>query len=90
MTTAHAIDWLRELLWNAVIIAGPAVLAAVVVGLIMSIFQAATQIHDQSVSFGPKILAVVAVLAAASPWMLVELTQFARVAIVAMSTVSGR
>ena len=46
------------------------------VGLVVSIFQAATQIHESTLSFVPKIVAAVAVLAIAGPWMLTTLVEF--------------
>ena len=51
-------------------VAMPMLLAALIVGLAVSIFQAATQIQEQTLSFIPKILALVAVIAIAGPWML--------------------
>jgi flagellar biosynthetic protein FliQ len=47
-----------------------------VVGLVVSIFQAATQINEQTLSFVPKILAAVAMLAVAGPWMLTTLVEY--------------
>jgi flagellar biosynthetic protein FliQ len=64
------------LLWTALLTAGPVVLATVVIGLITAILQAATQVNDQSVAFGPKAVAVVAVLVISGQWMLTQLTQF--------------
>lgn len=86
MTTAYALDWFRDMLWAAVLSAGPVVLAVVSVGFIMAILQAATQVNDQAVAFGPKALAVVGTLAAAGPWMLQQMSEFAHAAIVAMGT----
>lgn len=57
-------------------ICAPVLLVVLVVGLAVSIFQAATQIHEQTLSFVPKILAVVAVLAIAGPWMVTSLVEY--------------
>jgi flagellar biosynthetic protein FliQ len=76
MTSAAALDWFRSLLWTAVLVSGPAVLATVVIGLVMAIIQAATQVNDQSVAFAPKALAIIAALAAFGPFMLNELAGF--------------
>ena len=76
MTTAAALDWFRNLLWTAVLVSGPAILATVVVGLIMAILQAATQINDQSVAFAPKAIGIVLALIFGGPFMLTELVQF--------------
>jgi flagellar biosynthetic protein FliQ len=51
-------------------IAMPMLLAALIVGLAVSVFQAVTQIQEQTLSFIPKIVALVAVIAIAGPWML--------------------
>jgi flagellar biosynthetic protein FliQ len=51
-------------------VAAPMLLAGLVIGLVVSIFQAVTQIQEQTLSFIPKIVALVAVVAIAGPWML--------------------
>ena len=55
---------------------GPLLGAAIVVGLTVSIFQAATQIHEASLAFVPKILAIIVCLIILSPWMLQVLVAF--------------
>ncbi len=57
-------------------VAAPVLLAVLVVGLVVSVLQAATQINEATLSFVPKILAVVAVLAVAGPWMLSTLVDY--------------
>ena len=57
-------------------ISAPLLLSALAVGLLVSIFQAATQINEQTLSFVPKIVAAVAVLAIAGPWMLTSLVEY--------------
>ena len=57
-------------------VAGPILVAALVVGLAVSIFQAVTQIHEMTLTFIPKILAVAAVLAFLLPWTLRRLIDF--------------
>lgn len=57
-------------IWVSLQIAGPILLVGLVVGLLISIFQAVTQIQEQTLVFIPKILAIVAVIAIAGPWML--------------------
>jgi flagellar biosynthetic protein FliQ len=76
MTTLSALEWFRQLMWIAVLAAGPTVLAAVIVGLVVAILQAATQVNDQAVAFAPKALAVVAALVLSGPWMMAQLVQF--------------
>ncbi len=57
-------------------VTGPLLLAGLVVGLLVSIFQATTQIQEQSLAFIPKIAAVIVVLLLGGPWMLSLLTDF--------------
>lgn len=69
MTTDVAIDLFRRALTTALLLSGPMLLTGLVVGLVISIFQAATQIHEMTVSFVPKIVLVIAVLVVLLPWM---------------------
>ena len=57
-------------------VAAPVLLAVLGVGLLVSIFQAATQIHEATLSFVPKMIAAVAVLGFAGPWMLTTLVEY--------------
>ena len=67
----------KQSLFLALILTGPAVLAAMLVGLVISILQATTQIHEQTLTFVPKLVAVAAVLAISGPWMVAQLVSFA-------------
>ena len=71
-------DLAREALSLALILAAPMLLAALVIALIVSLFQAATQNLEPTLSFVPKLLVIAAVLAVLGGWMggrLVEFTQ---------------
>ncbi len=57
-------------------IAGPLLIAALVVGVIVSVFQAVTQIQEQSLSLIPKIVAVAVVIVVLGPWMLGQLVSY--------------
>ena len=87
MTAASALDWFREMLWTAVLVAGPAVLSIVVVGLILAILQAATQVNDQAVAFAPKAIAAVAAMSLSCPWMLGQLSGFVESILLALAQV---
>jgi flagellar biosynthetic protein FliQ len=63
-------------LYMLLLVSAPVLLAVLVVGLVVSIFQAATQINEATLSFVPKVLAAVAVLAIAGPWMLTMLVEY--------------
>ena len=66
----------REGMQIMIMIAAPMLLAALVVGLIVSIFQAATQINEQTLTFIPKLVTVLVVLVIAGPWILSVLTDY--------------
>lgn len=68
----------QEALMLLVVVSAPVLGAALVVGLVVSLFQAVTQIHEATLAFVPKLLAVVAVLAIAGPWMLTMLVEYIR------------
>jgi flagellar biosynthetic protein FliQ len=57
-------------------VASPILVVVLVVGLVVSIFQAVTQINENTLSFVPKIVAAVATLAVAGPWMLTTLVEY--------------
>ena len=63
-------------LYILLMVAAPVLLAVLVVGLVVSVFQAATQINEATLSFVPKIIAAVAVLAFAGPWMMTTLVEY--------------
>jgi flagellar biosynthetic protein FliQ len=59
-------------------VAGPMLLAGLIIGLLVSIFQAVTQIQEQSLSFIPKIVGVAALIVLLGPWMLDQLVNYAQ------------
>jgi flagellar biosynthetic protein FliQ len=67
----------REALMLTLILSAAPVLATMAVGLTVSLFQAATQIQEQTLTFVPKIIAAFLALAIAGTWMLQQITQFA-------------
>ena len=76
-------------LYLLLMVSAPILLTVLAVGLLVSIFQAATQIHESTLSFVPKILAAVAVLAVAGPWMLTTLVEYLQRMLQAIPTVVG-
>ena len=66
----------REALHTVLLVAGPALIAGMTVGLLVSVFQAVTQIQEFTLTFVPKILAVMTVFIIAMPWMLNTLLNF--------------
>jgi flagellar biosynthetic protein FliQ len=70
-------------------VAAPVLLTVLVVGLVVSIFQAATQINEATLSFVPKVVAAVAVLGFAGPWMLTTLVEYIRNTLLAIPSAVG-
>jgi flagellar biosynthesis protein FliQ len=76
MDAQHAFALGQQGLMMLLAVAAPMLITILIVGLIVSIFQAATQINEATLSFVPKILAAVAVMAVAGPWMLTTLVEY--------------
>lgn len=76
MTELFALEIGRNALMMTVMLAAPMMAAALVVGLLISVFQALTQINEQTLTFVPKILAVFAALLVAGPWLLNSLLSY--------------
>lgn len=74
----RALGLMNDMLWNAALIAGPVLVVTMVVGLIISVFQVATQIQEITLSYVPKTLAAGLVLILLGPWMIAKLGDFAR------------
>jgi flagellar biosynthetic protein FliQ len=71
----------RKALWLVLVVSAPVVLTALGVGFLVSVLQAASQLQEFTLSFVPKILAVLLVLALAAPWMGEQLVRFAQAAL---------
>ena len=77
MGADQALELMNQLLWNALLVAGPVLVAALGVGLVISVMQVATQLQEMTLSYVPKLLAAVFVLIMLGPWMIHQITQFA-------------
>ena len=66
----------RQAMTVTMLLAAPILLASLAVGLIIAMFQAATQINEMTLSFVPKLMVVAMVMLAAGPWMLRQITGF--------------
>lgn len=73
----RALFFLHELVWAALLIGGPILVATLVVGVLVSVFQVATQIQEVTLSYVPKLLTAAILLILLGGWMLARLTQFA-------------
>ena len=76
MDAQHVLSAGQQGLWVLLMVSAPVLLTVLAVGLVVSVFQAATQINEATLSFVPKIVAAVAVLAIAGPWMLSTLVEY--------------
>ena len=76
MNELFALEVGRNALLMTVMLAAPMMVAALVVGLLVSVFQALTQINEQTLTFVPKILAVFVALLVAGPWLLQSLVGY--------------
>ena len=65
-------------LYLLLLVSAPMLLSVLVVGLVVSVFQAATQINEATLSFVPKIITAVAVMAVMGPWMMNKLVDYVR------------
>ena len=68
----------RQAIEMTLLMSGPLLLAALAVGLIISVFQAATQINEQTLSFIPKLVGIFLTLILAGPWMLQMMVDYIR------------
>jgi flagellar biosynthetic protein FliQ len=68
----------QDALWMMLMIAAPVLGTVLAVGLVVSLFQAVTQINEATLAFVPKLIAAMAVFALAGPWMLTTLVEYVR------------
>lgn len=66
----------QQSLYLVLILSAPAVLVAMVVGLVISLVQATTQVQEQTLTFVPKLVSVMVILALTGPWLMVQLISF--------------
>lgn len=73
-------DWLVEMVRDVLLlvlrVGGPVLVAGVLIGLVVSLFQSLTSIQDQTLSFVPKILGMIVVALLLLPWMIAQLVEF--------------
>ncbi len=76
MTPEVAVDLFREALWMTAMIVAVLVVPSLLVGLVVAMFQAATQINEQTLSFLPRLLIMLVTLIWAGPWLVRELMEY--------------
>lgn len=76
MTPEVAVDLVRDALWLTAMIVATLVVPSLIVGLLVAMFQAATQINEQTLSFLPRLLVILLVLIFAGPWLVRVLMEY--------------
>ena len=89
MDSQQAFHLGQQGLYMLLLVSAPVLLTVLVVGLVVRVFQAATQINESTLSFVPKVVAAVAVLAIAGPWMLTMLVEYIQRTLLAIPTAIG-
>ena len=77
MGADEAMGLMNQLLWSAALIAAPVLITVLIVGLLVSVLQVATQLQEMTLSYVPKLLTAALVLIALGPWMIHKVAEFA-------------
>ncbi len=88
MSTGDLVAVMQRTLFAMIAIGGPIVIATLIVGLVVSIVQAATQVNEQTMTFVPKLAVVAIVLMLMGPGMIQQLTDFTRYVFATAATVA--
>ena len=89
MNPETAVELIKSLILNATALASPILMTALTIGRGVSVFQAVTSIHEQTLSFVPKAMAVVSLIVVTLPWMVRTLIEFTRSVIEQMPQMVG-
>lgn len=89
MTPEGVMDIGRNAMEITLMVAGPMLLVVLLVGLLVSIFQAATQINEATLSFIPKLVGVFATLVIAGPWMLTTMVDYMRLILTSIPSMAN-
>ncbi|MVA24886.1 flagellar biosynthesis protein FliQ [Agrobacterium vitis] len=77
MNEADALDIMRAAVWTVLVASGPAVLAAMIVGVVVALIQALTQIQEMTLTFVPKIVAIMVTIGISAPFVGSQISIFA-------------
>lgn len=86
MSQGDVLTVFREAMFTVLKLSAPFLIVSIVIGLIIAIFQAATQIHEQTITFVPKIVATIFLLLALGSWMITSLSNLFSYMISVMTT----
>ena len=78
MTQAMLVEYFQRMAWLILLLSAPLLLVSLVSGVIISIFQAVTQIQEQTLSFVPKIVLSMVVFVVTAPWMIDAMVSYTR------------
>lgn len=78
MEADRALNLLDDMLWQSLMVAAPILIATLAIGIVISVFQVATQIQEATLSYVPKLLVAAGLLILLGPWMMTRMTDFAR------------
>lgn len=76
MSEGDVLEIVRQALWITLKLSMPILIVSIAIGLVIAIFQAATQIHEQTVTFAPKFVAAIFLLVVSGSWMLHNMMDF--------------
>ena len=76
MSLEQVAAMIQDMMLTTLLVSAPSLLVSLVVGLVIAVFQAATQINEQTLTFVPKIVAVFGIFAALFPWMMQLMMEF--------------
>ena len=77
MTDDVTIELAQQALMTALVLVAPVLITGAVVGIAVGLLQSVMQLHDQTLAFVPKLIAIMAVLAALLPWLMYQLSDYA-------------
>ncbi|MGL5756434.1 MAG: flagellar biosynthesis protein FliQ [Paraclostridium sp.] len=89
MNESIVVSIVKETLYTGMLVGGPVLILSLIVGLLVSIFQATTQIQEQTLTFIPKLIVVALTLVVGGSWMLHELMQFTNKIMNMIATIKG-
>jgi flagellar biosynthesis protein FliQ len=89
VNAAFAVDLIGNAVTLTLVVAAPLVVSALVVGLIVTLFQAVTQLQEQTLTFLPKLVTMALMFVLVLPWMLRRLTEFVLAALNTLPSVGG-
>ncbi len=76
MSQDAVLEVFHDALMLALMLCGPMLIISIIVGLVISIIQAATQVHEQTITFVPKLVAIALILLLTGPWMMNQMNEF--------------